>query len=84
MKTIHDPRYQSAIKWLSAARKQQGLTVRQFAELMGHSHSWVVKVEKCDISLDVLEFINYCKALKLDPVEGYRLMLPAQSTPANP
>ena len=69
---INDSRYEALIKWLVNARKEQGLTVRQFAEVIDPSHQFVNKIETCQRRLNVFEYYQYCKALKLDPREGFR------------
>ncbi|MAC47430.1 MAG: hypothetical protein CMI12_11350 [Oceanospirillum sp.] len=69
---INDSRYEALIKWLVNARKEQGLTVRQFAEVIDQSHQFVNKIETCQRRLNVFEYYQYCKALKLDPREGFR------------
>lgn len=75
MKTIHDPRYARTIQWLISARQERNLTVRQLAQRIGHTHSWVVKVENLDKKLDVLEFIDFCKALDVDPQSAFAQLL---------
>lgn len=75
MKTIHDPRYARLVKWLISAREQQNITVRQLAEKLGHSHSWVVKVENLDKKLDVLEFVDFCSALNIEPEQAFKQLL---------
>ena len=72
IKHINQSRYETLIKWLVNARKEQGLTVRQFAEVIDQSHQFVNKIETCQRRLNVFEYYQYCKALKLDPREGFR------------
>lgn len=75
MKSIHDPRYKTLIQWLIAAREAQNITVRELAQKLGHTHSWVVKVENFDKKLDVLEFVDFCTALNVDPQQAFRQLL---------
>ncbi|WP_375278599.1 helix-turn-helix domain-containing protein [Alteromonas australica] len=72
IKHINDPRYEALIKWLSNARKEQGLTLEQLGAAMDESHQFVNKVESCQRRLNVFEYYQYCEALKLDPREGFR------------
>ena len=69
-KTINNQRYVSLIKWLVDARKEQGLTVRQFAERIDESHQFVNKVETFQRKLNVYEYVQYCEALGLEQTEG--------------
>tara|TARA_Y100000310_G_C20471552_1_gene710307 strand:- start:187 stop:402 length:216 start_codon:yes stop_codon:yes gene_type:complete len=67
-------RYESLIKWLSNARKKQGLTVRQFAELIDESHQFINKVETFQRKLNVYEYVQYCEALDEEQTEGLRFL----------
>ena len=75
MKTIHDPRYARIIKWLVSAREAKDITVRDLAQKLGHTHSWVVKVENLDKKLDLLEFFDFCAALDVDPAPVFKQLL---------
>lgn len=54
---------------LKNQRETLGLTQRQLAERMGVIYSLIGKIETGDRRLDVLEFIDYCKALELEPCD---------------
>ena len=69
-KTISSKRYLELVAWLKNARKEQGLSMRAMAELIGEPHSFIQKVESIERKLDVYEFVQYCEALKLDPCVG--------------
>nr|WP_157369108.1 helix-turn-helix transcriptional regulator [Algicola sagamiensis] len=58
--------------WLKSKRKERGHTMRSLAEKLGMQHSFIGKVEKQERRLDVVEFIRYCNALEIDPMEGVR------------
>lgn len=73
-KTISTQQYFTLIKWLVAARKEQGLTVRQLAEIIDETHQIVSKIERCQRKLDVYEFVQYCEALNLNPEDGLKLL----------
>lgn len=57
---------------LAASRREAGLTQRQLAARLKRPHSWVSKIEAGERRLDVLEFCEIAKALKVDPVELFR------------
>jgi transcriptional regulator with XRE-family HTH domain len=69
-KTLHAPEYRQLIEWLKTARAERGFTMREFAAELGVPHSYIGKVEQCERKLDVLEFVQYCEALGVDPNEG--------------
>ena len=48
-------------------RKKLGLSQRALAERLGVIYSLIGKIETGDRRLDVLEFIEYCIALELEP-----------------
>lgn len=50
-------------------RKKLGLSQRMLAERLGVIYSLTGKVETGDRRLDVVEFVEYCYALELDPQE---------------
>ena len=52
---------------LKAERLTAGLTQQQVADRLGRPQSFVAKVEGCERRLDVVEFVNLCRALGVDP-----------------
>ncbi|MDP8079292.1 MULTISPECIES: helix-turn-helix domain-containing protein [Phocoenobacter] len=48
-------------------RKRLGLSQRALAEKMGVVYSLIGKIETGDRRLDIIEFIQYCEVLELDP-----------------
>ncbi|MDO6613468.1 helix-turn-helix transcriptional regulator [Shewanella sp. 1_MG-2023] len=73
-KTLHAPEYRKLIEWLKSARIERGLTMRELAAELGVPHSYIGKIEQYERKLDVLEYIEYCKALKLEPYEGFIIL----------
>lgn len=49
-------------------RVELGLSQRALAQRLGIIYSVIAKVENGEKRLDVFEFINYCKALDIDPI----------------
>ena len=70
IKSIHSKQYQMLISWLKDARKAQGLTMRDLAKKLEVPHSFVGKVEQCERRIDVIEYMAYCRALGLSPIDG--------------
>ncbi|MFT4850879.1 MAG: transcriptional regulator with XRE-family HTH domain [Sediminicola sp.] len=58
------------ISWLKEAREAQGLTMRELAKKLEVPHSFIGKVEQCERRIDVIEYVTYCKALKVNPNHG--------------
>ena len=65
MKTIYHPTYVLLVDKLIAERKSSGVTQAQLASKLGKHQSYVAKVEVCERKLDVIEFVEWCKALGL-------------------
>jgi transcriptional regulator with XRE-family HTH domain len=73
IKSIHDPKHVALIKWLSTVRQEQGLTVRELAVLLDEDHSTIVKIETNVRKISAIEYYQLCKALKVDPMEGFNV-----------
>ncbi len=66
-KTIYSQDSKILTNALRNSRKAQQLTIRQLAEKMNIHHSIIGKIETGERRLDVIEFIEYCKVLDIDP-----------------
>lgn len=64
-KSIHSRRYQMLIVQLQSYRKLNKITQYDVAEKLGITQSQVSKIERCERRLDVLELIDYCRAINL-------------------
>lgn len=71
-KTLHSPDYQKLTEWLKRQREAKGMSMRELGEKLDISHSFVAKVEQRERRLDVIEYIAYCKALGVSPIDGLR------------
>lgn len=65
--SIYDTAYQKLLKDLRAARLAAGLSQEQLALSLGKHQTFVSKIEKGQRYLDVLEFVRWASAVKLDP-----------------
>lgn len=74
MKTIYQQRYQTLIDCLITVRKQAQLTQADIANQLGKPQSYIAKVEGKDRKLDVLEYVELCEALKVQPSEMIKLI----------
>lgn len=68
-KGTHDPRYQSAIAGLAAARRRAGLSQAQLAQRLNQRQQFVSKYEAGERRLDIIEFVDVARALGLDWAE---------------
>ncbi|HNE92236.1 MAG TPA: helix-turn-helix transcriptional regulator [Agitococcus sp.] len=74
VKTIYQESYQAFIKQLVLARKACGLTQMQVAEKLSKPQSYIAKVEGADRKLDVMEFVELCQAINVDPTTLIKLL----------
>ena len=61
--TIHDPCYAAMIADLRKRRIHRGLSQYQAAVKVGQTRHWLGKIERCDLRLDVLQFVRLCRAV---------------------
>jgi len=66
-KTIHSKEHASLRELLKKQREELGLSQRDLGERLKIHHTLIGKVETGDRRLDVIEFIDYCKGLEIDP-----------------
>ena len=67
--------YDSLRTWLKAKRAEKGLSIRALAEKLELTHTVVGKIEHGDRKIDFIEFIEFCRALEVDPHEGVDLIM---------
>jgi transcriptional regulator with XRE-family HTH domain len=75
IKSVYHLKYQALLAYLKAARLERGLTVRDAAELIDEPFQFVSKIETGQRRLTVHEFVQYCEALQIDPIEGIQKLL---------
>lgn len=66
MKSLRSPQHQILTEQLVELRKEVGMTQTQLANLLEVPQSYVAKVEGMERRLDVIEFVNWLKALGQD------------------
>lgn len=72
MKSVHSEQYDALLTIITAARTELGFSQRELARLLHKPQSYVSKYERGERRLDVIEFLELCKVLKLDPGEVLR------------
>lgn len=73
-KSIYSPEMVALRTWLRQKRLEQNLTMRQLAERLERPHSFVQRIEEGDRRLDVVEFVWYCQALQIEPLDGLTII----------
>jgi len=76
-KSLHSSENARLIAWLKSQREEQELSMRDLAERLKLPHSYIGKVEQAERRLDVVEFLTYCEALNVSPVDGLKVINPA-------
>jgi len=66
-KSLHTPEYEHFRSLLVVARERAGLTQAEVATRLGRPQSFVAKYEGAERRLDVVEFVEVCNALGVDP-----------------
>ena len=66
-KSIYDDGYRRLIGALREARIEAKLTQHDVAGKMGRQQSFVAKIEGCERRLDVVEFVDLCHAIGVEP-----------------
>lgn len=66
---IHEPRYQRIAALLTELRKARGLLQQDVADRIGRPQGFVSKVENGSRRLDVIELLDFLRALEADPHE---------------
>ena len=66
-KSLHTPEYEQFRSLLVAAREKAGLTQAEVSTRLDRPQSFVAKYEGGERRLDVVEFVQVCVALDVDP-----------------
>lgn len=74
-RSIYAKRHQKLAAWLKACRQERELSIRDLGAKLGLHHSIVGKIETGERRLDVAEYIDYCKALDTNPVDGIKYLM---------
>lgn len=74
-KTLRSRIQRAYIAVLIGCRKEAKLTQRDLAERLGRPHSYISKIETGERRLDVGEFVEYAKAVGIDPVRLFKRVL---------
>jgi ribosome-binding protein aMBF1 (putative translation factor) len=74
-KSAHSAQHTALRNYLIEQRKALGLSQRDLADRMQVTRSLIGKIETGERRLDVVEVIDYCSYLDIDPHEVVKLLL---------
>lgn len=77
-KSVYTETYQRFIRMLVDARGEAGLTQVQLAERLGWQQTDISKVERGERRLDIVEFLAFAEALRIDAPDFLRRLLNAR------
>lgn len=77
--SVYSPNYDKLREWLKSCREEKGLTLRDASEEWGRHHSIVGKLEQNRRRIDIIEFVEYCRVLGVDPHEGLEILIASSS-----
>jgi transcriptional regulator with XRE-family HTH domain len=72
LKALRTPQHQELLRQLVAARGKSGLTQQELAERLHRHQSFVAKYEGGERRLEVIEFVQICRALGVQPEQILR------------
>ena len=74
-KSVHSAGQTAFCELMIKARKTAGLTQHELAKRLRRPQSFVAKYEGGERRVDVVEFIEICKALETDPNKLFKVLI---------
>jgi transcriptional regulator with XRE-family HTH domain len=74
-RSTHDQQYQIFLRLLRDLRLQAGVTQDMLAKWLGNTQTFISKVERGERRLDIVEFVEVCEALGVDPKIAFEKFL---------
>jgi transcriptional regulator with XRE-family HTH domain len=78
-RSTHHPNYQTLLALLRDLRERAAVTQLALAESLGNTQTFISKVERGERRIDVVEFIEICETLGVDPAAALREYLQRRS-----
>jgi transcriptional regulator with XRE-family HTH domain len=78
IKSINTEKHQKLLDWLKKGRLNKRLSVRELALIIDEPFQFISKIETAQRKLSIHEYVQYCEALNLDPVEGLKILAQRQ------
>lgn len=79
-RSTHHLEYRALLALLRDLREGAGITQSEMAETLGNTQTFISKVERGERRIDVVEFVEFCEALEVDPLVAFRELLARRST----
>ncbi len=76
MKALRSRRHRTLCAALTAARKAAGLSQHELASRLKTSQTVIARIEIGERRIDVIEFIDLSRVLKIDPREVLSQLMP--------
>lgn len=70
--SIHSTVYRELIEFLIEARNSAGLNQQTVADSLGRPQSYLAKVEGFERRLDVVEYLEFAKAVEANPISAIK------------
>lgn len=77
-RSVHTPAYKALLATLIEAREAAGLTQVELAARLGATQSFVSKCERGERRIDVVEFVEFVRAMGAEPVKVFAVFLERQ------
>lgn len=74
-RSVHTPAYKALLETLIAAREEAGLTQVELAARLGTTQSFISKCERGERRLDVVEFVEFVRAMDRSPSDDFQTFL---------
>lgn len=75
--SIHHQRYAVLRQHLRKLRKEAKLSQAELASRLGEDQSYLSKIERGERYVDLLFYVDWCKACGVEPGTGMRLLVEA-------
>lgn len=72
--SIFDETHRRMTAAIVSERRKSGVTQAELARRLGKSQSLISLIERNQRRVDIIEFVEICRALKLDPNAVFRLV----------
>lgn len=74
VETIHTKCHKRLVELLIAERKRAGIRQTELAKALGHSQTWIARMEAGGRRIDVVEFLILANRIGFNPAKAIRLL----------
>ena len=79
-RSTHHPDYQALLTLLRDLRERADVSQAALAESLGNTQTFISKIERGERRIDVVEFVEFCEALGVDPIAAFQDYMLRRST----